>query len=55
MRTLKVIDADIKRIRTQLMDSVRGTVKWKTAWERLDRLLDERNQRLDYEGKHVKK
>jgi fructose-specific component phosphotransferase system IIB-like protein len=55
MRTLKVIDADIRQVRARLMDSVRGTSKWKTAMEYLDKLLEERFERVKYEGKHTKK
>lgn len=43
-RTLKAIDADIRQVRSRLLDSVRGDAKWKTAMEYLDRLLDERLQ-----------
>jgi hypothetical protein len=49
MRTLKVIDADIRQVRARIQDSVRGTAKWKTAWEYMDRLLDERAQAVSAE------
>lgn len=54
MRTLKAIDDDIKQVRGRLMDSVNGTAKWKTAWDYLDRLLDERTDHLKYVAKHAK-
>jgi hypothetical protein len=41
-RAIQEIDADLRRIRTQVMDSVKGSVQWTTAKEKLDRLLDER-------------
>lgn len=54
MRALKAIDADIKQVRARIQDSVRGTPKWKTAWEYLDRLLDERLQRVR-QDQHARK
>jgi hypothetical protein len=54
MRTLKAIDDDIRRVRSRLMDSVKGTSRWKTAWDYLDKLLDERNAHLKYAAKHAK-
>jgi hypothetical protein len=41
-RTLKQVDDDLKEARSKLLDSVRDTERWKTAWVYIDRLLDER-------------
>lgn len=49
MRTLKAIDADIRQVRARLLDSVRGDAKWKTAMAYMDRLLEERLQRVKHD------
>lgn len=41
-RTPEQVDQELKNVRVQLLDSVNGSTRWKAAWERIDRLLDER-------------
>ena len=54
VRTLQQIDADLNQVRTRLLDSVRDTDKWKTAWLYLDKLLDERLEKMNYNPRHAK-
>lgn len=44
MRTLKQIDDDLKKVRTRLLDSVRGTPQREVIMRHLDSLLEERLQ-----------
>lgn len=54
MRNLQQVDEDLRQVRTRLLDSVRGTEKWQTAWLYIDKLLDERLEKMNYAPRHAK-
>jgi hypothetical protein len=41
-RTTQQIDLELKKLRAAVLDSRRDSDRWKLAWEKIDKILEER-------------
>lgn len=48
-RSVEEIDGELRKLRQQVLDCVRGTEKWNVTWEWIDKLLEERSELHDEE------
>lgn len=42
METIEQVDKELKKLRSITLDTRRDSERWKLAWEKMDRLLEER-------------